>query len=1639
MPTINGTSASELFDLTGRYVWDGAAWVLVSTADRTTDSSDIVRAGDGNDLIYGAGGNDQLFGELGNDILIGGSGGDKLDGGSGADFFVYAATSDSAATASHSIDSANADTITAFTSIADTADITQRDKIDFSALSANIGHSLSWSNTTASSWGVWYSVASNKTVVRVDTTGDGLADLIFRISSAEVLSANDFVGLVGGDTVAPVVVSAAYGANDGALSLGETVTLSVTFSEAVLVSGGPPSLALSSGGVATYTGGSGTNTLTFSYVAGPGQSSPDLAILSLNPNLASIRDASGNSANLAGAAINPAGVLVVDAITPTVVSAAYGTNDGALTAGESVTLLVTFSEAVLVSGGPPSLALSSGGVATYTGGSGTSTLTFSYLAAPGQSSPDLAITSLNPNGATIRDAAGNPANLAGAATNPDGILVVDATVPTVLSATYGTNDGTLTVGESVTLSVTFSEAVVVSGGPPSLALSSGGIATYTGGSGTSTLTFSYLVGSGQNSPDLAIISLNPNGATIGDAAGNAAILAGAATNPAGVLLVDTLAPTITSPAAVSIAENQTLVVGVTASDNNPSGLTYAITGGADAARFTIGASSGSLSFLTAPNFEAPDDVGANNVYDIQISVSDSAGLTGSQALAVTVTDVAEGTGVTITSGATATPIDENSGSGQAIYATTVDNGAGGVTYSLQAGSDPGVTIDPVSGVVTLSPNPDFEINSSYQFTVVAANTAGASDEQFVSLAINNRDEVAPVITSGATAPAIYENSGAGQTVYTATATDLGDISGGVTFSLTPDSSSDMSINSVTGAVTLEDDPDYELESQFSFTVVATDAAGNSSQKAVTLSILDINENNAPTVSGLRFSAAGLTFNAVDQDTTSPDTNISYGAPFASGFGNPVDGGQTTFVTAQQSAVIAGTLRINDGGTPSLGVDVAYVALGTSAGETLTASASAIRSGLYGFGGDDTLNGGTQDDYLSGGLGRDTLTGGAGADTLFGGAGPDTLNGGTGADVFVFTAASDSPALAGGGYDGTNADQVTGFTSIADSSVVTEQDKIDLSGLASSVGHSLTFNGTTASAWGVWYSPGSSTTLVRVDSNGNGVADLVFRIGSVEGLSAGDFILGAPASDGVGFAIPADSNVAPNRINATAAAGAEVGITASALDPTAGDTVTYSINDARFAINPVTGVVTRSATGTLNSQSEPTVNVTVTALSSDGSTAQKSYSIGVSDYLFRYAVFGDFGDTEPSGEHAVATMVDSWNVDFILTVGDNIYDTNSYDVSVGQHYSNYVGNYSGAYGPGSDINRFFPTLGNHDYSDAGLAAYLNYFSLPDNERYYDFQVGSVHFYALNSITTEPDGTSSTSVQGQWFQNAIAASQADFNVTYFHHTPYLPPDYTGSTTAATYMRWDWEGAGVDTVFVGHIHDWARMNRDDNGDQIELPYIVSGIGGRDPTLGAHLVTVFDNGMLIELYSPDGTLLDSYYVQKPAGSPDLSAGENDTMVGSAQADYLWGLGGNDTLEGLAGNDMLIGDAGNDTFVFSGTIGNDIVKDFAAGAGAGDLLNLTAFGIDTAQEFRALAQDNAMGTLLNLGLGNTILFEGVSENAFADDDFVAIGGAAFASPAASAPAPTVHHGRASHDFTLPFGLSLPNDMDFLHEIHQLY
>ncbi len=98
-------------------------------------------------------------------------------------------------------------------------------------------------------------------------------------------------------------------------------------------------------------------------------------------------------------------------------------------------------------------------------------------------------------------------------------------------------------------------------------------------------------------------------------------------------------------AAISIAENGFAITTVQASDADGDALTYAISGGADAALFGIDTETGTLAFLAAPDFEAPGDADGDNVYEVVVRASDGSQFD-DQAIAVTITDVNEAVSLT---------------------------------------------------------------------------------------------------------------------------------------------------------------------------------------------------------------------------------------------------------------------------------------------------------------------------------------------------------------------------------------------------------------------------------------------------------------------------------------------------------------------------------------------------------------------------------------------------------------------------------------------------------------------------------------------------------------------------------------------------------------------------------------------------------------------------------------------------------------------------------------------------------------------------------------------------------------------------------------------------------------------------------
>ena len=210
---------------------------------------------------------------------------------------------------------------------------------------------------------------------------------------------------------------------------------------------------------------------------------------------------------------NPAPTVKNEIVTPT--------SGGTVGLNQTVTIELDMSEAVVVVG-TPKLTLNDGGFASYMAASSlpsTGKLIFQYKVTAGQNAKDLQITGASlPSGASIKDDAGNTANLAAA--KADLKLLIDSVLPKLSSVTKVTSPSGIEVESAgtVTIKLNMSELVNVTGSPE-LKLNDGAVASYLSGTGSKTLTFTYQVGS-ETTADLRVTGIDQSNGSITDAAGN---------------------------------------------------------------------------------------------------------------------------------------------------------------------------------------------------------------------------------------------------------------------------------------------------------------------------------------------------------------------------------------------------------------------------------------------------------------------------------------------------------------------------------------------------------------------------------------------------------------------------------------------------------------------------------------------------------------------------------------------------------------------------------------------------------------------------------------------------------------------------------------------------------------------------------------------------------------------------------------------------------------------------------------------------------------------------------------------------------------------------------------------------------------
>jgi hypothetical protein len=349
---------------------------------------------------------------------------------------------------------------------------------------------------------------------------------------------------------------------------GDTILLAATFDAPVTVTG-TPTIALSFSGNAPaakdsrYVSGSGTKTLTFAYTVVDGDLDLDGVQFGFPTITLPVGTAITNTGGNVLLAFVPPDIsgIRVDAVVPTRVGVTVPPA-GNYKAGDTLQLTVSFNESVQVmpeagTGNVPRIALVVGSrtrYASYVAGTETPVLVFDYVVANDDVDTNGIVvgTAILLNGGFITDIAGNTGSLV-INPGPTNAVLVDGVAPTIsrFAVPLSTKNGSYRAGTSIPITATMSKPVVA-GSTLDVVLDTSAVVTLTAATTGTTLSGTYVVEAGQNSPDLDVVGIF--NANVADAFGN--LLASTALPIAGnsiagsrAIVVDTITP---APVGISL-------------------------------------------------------------------------------------------------------------------------------------------------------------------------------------------------------------------------------------------------------------------------------------------------------------------------------------------------------------------------------------------------------------------------------------------------------------------------------------------------------------------------------------------------------------------------------------------------------------------------------------------------------------------------------------------------------------------------------------------------------------------------------------------------------------------------------------------------------------------------------------------------------------------------------------------------------------------------------------------------------------------------------------------------------------------------------------------------------------------------------
>jgi hypothetical protein len=251
--------------------------------------------------------------------------------------------------------------------------------------------------------------------------------------------------------------------------------------------------------------------------------------------------------------------------------------------------------------------------------------------------------------------------------------------------------------------------------------------------------------------------------------------------------------------------------------------------------------------------------------------------------------------------------------------------------------------------------------------------------------------------------------------------------------------------------------------------------------------------------------------------------------------------------------------------------------------------------------------------------------------------------------------------------------------------------------------------------------------------------------------------------------------------------------------------------------------------------------------------------------FVLAATGD-GAAGGAGAASVTDIIDSWNPNMFLYLGDVYENGSSTEFSNWYEPDDYFGRFRGITNP---------TVGNHEYLTTNAQGYFDFWgNVPDS---YSVDAAGWHIISLNSNRPK-----SWNAQFQWLSKDLQAHTNPCTLVFYHHPRFSIGPQDGQFPAGMFDVWQLlDEKGVDVVLTGHDHNyqrWKPLNGAGELDPNGITQFVIGTGGHgvqrfirtDNRVAASDATTGHLGALRMELNPDGA---SYQYITTAGTEDSGA----------------------------------------------------------------------------------------------------------------------------------------------------------------------